>query len=74
MEKKSLGTRFILPPNVKGRCRGILALGLQEINWHSEEPFQFNSIQAKLIWWGDKTGATLKYVLIIYSNEIHLFS
>lgn len=62
MEKKAFNTKFTLPPNVNGRCRGRLSLCLHEIKWHSEEPFQFNWIQAKLNWWGDKfnSGASLK--------------
>lgn len=64
MEKKALQTRFILPPNVNGRCRGTLSLCLHEIQWQNDEPFQFNWIQAKLIWWGDKyhSSAAIKYV------------
>ncbi|XP_031632072.1 uncharacterized protein LOC116346267 [Contarinia nasturtii] len=64
MEKKTniLNTRNTLPPNVNGRCRGTLSLCLHEIKWLNDEPFQFNWIQAKFIWWGDKyhSGATLK--------------
>lgn len=66
MEKKALKTSLTLPPNVHGRRRGRLSLCLHEINWQCDEPFQFNWIQAKLIWWGDKyqLGAALKYDLI----------
>lgn len=63
MEKKALKTSLTLPPNVHGRRRGRLSLCLHEIAWQSDEPFQFNWIQAKLIWWGDKyqSGVALKY-------------
>lgn len=73
MEKKALQTRFILPPNVNGRCRGRLSLCLHEIQWQNDEPFQFNWIQAKLIWWGDKyhSSAAIKYVDRI--NQLHCF-
>lgn len=57
-------SRSILPPNVNGRCRGRLSLCLHKIQWSNVGPIQFNWIEAKFLWWGNKyhSAATLKYV------------
>lgn len=63
-EPKIKSSRFTLPPNVNGRCRGILSLCLREIQWSTVSPIQFNWIEAKFLWWGNKyhSAATVKYV------------
>lgn len=59
--------KYSLPPNVNGQCRGRLSLCLHEIHWLSEGPSNFDSIQTKVIWWGDaiNCSAILKYVFRI---------
>lgn len=65
----------ILPPNVSGRCRGLLEFTIQEINFKGPTTTSAASttttktfvgcctaVQAKIIWWGEsfQSGAICK--------------
>lgn len=61
-EKNIFTTKFNLPPNVNGQCRGRLTLCLNDIYWINDGPSNFDTIHAKIVWWGDviNSSATLK--------------
>lgn len=65
-QKSVLKTKYSLPPNVNGQCRGRLSLCLHELHWLSDVPSNFDSIITRIIWWGDaiNSSAFLKYVFV----------
>lgn len=62
-----------LPPNVKGASRGNIYVILEDLHWKPNVrlPFAGNSVDARLIWWGESTSTVVRYKDIFSTKKLN---